>query len=120
MGKLAPDEEVRKSPFWTKKTGEKPDGVTRRGRLQFAAHRCITNDSGRTALLVSVDETLRSYDRLPEAHKRGALSIDKANEAFKANDSILRRWIDPRILGLRKIRALTSNHYLLSPTSNVR
>jgi hypothetical protein len=92
--KLAPDDDVRESAFWSKKTGDKPDAIHRDERLCFAAHRCIRDEALRTGLLESVKETLRSYDRLQEAHKRGELSIEKANETFTSSDALIRRWID--------------------------
>jgi hypothetical protein len=92
--KLAPDDDVRQSVFWSVKGGDKPNAVYGQERLQFAAHPCISDEERRTALLESVKETLCSYDRLQEAHKRGALSIENASEAFAASDSLLRRWID--------------------------
>ena len=52
------------------------------------------DEAQRTALLESVEETLRSYERLQAAHKRGAFSVDTANETFTASDSLFRRWIE--------------------------
>jgi|SRR2546426_5552854 len=92
--KLAPDDKVRQSTFWSEKPGDKPNAIHRDERLCFAAHQCIRDEVRRTALLESVKETLRSYDRLQEAHKRGALSVENASEAFRASDSLIRRWID--------------------------
>jgi hypothetical protein len=94
LEKLAPDDEVRQSAFWSEKPGDEPSAVHRQERLHFAANRCISDDERRTALLESVNETLRAYARLQEAHKRGSLSVKNASEAFMASDSLLRRWID--------------------------
>jgi hypothetical protein len=94
LEKLSPDDEVRQSEFWSKKGEGKSDAIHRHERLRFAAHRCISNLDKRMVLLESVKETLKSYERLQEAHKRGTLSIENASEVFAACDSLLRRWID--------------------------
>ena len=91
---IAPDDKVRESPHWSRKEGDKPIIVYRSERLRFAANRCIKDKIKQLALLESVEEALRSYERLNIAHKRGDLTPEKASEVFKAADSIVRSWVE--------------------------
>jgi hypothetical protein len=90
---LGPSEAVRNSAYWERKKGDRPDAVHRKERLQYAANRW-TPERMRVVLLESVEETLRAYQRLNIAHRRGELSKDRAREAFHGVDSVIRRWID--------------------------
>lgn len=92
--RLAPDDAVRASGFWSQKEGDRSDAIHREERLRFAAHRCIRDPTRRTVLLESVQETLRSYERLNTAHKRGAIAPQTADDVFRAADAVIRRWID--------------------------
>lgn len=92
--RLAPDDAVRASSFWSRKDGNKSDAIHREERLRFAAQRCIRDPARRTVLLESVQETLRSYERLNTAHKRGVIAPQTADDVFRAADAVIRRWID--------------------------
>lgn len=51
FGKLSPDDEVRKSPYWIKKTGEdNPNLVTRKERVLFATNAHINDSDQRETL----------------------------------------------------------------------
>ena len=92
--RLAPDDEVRQSPHWTKKPGDRANAIDREERIRFAAHRCITDTNQRILLLAMTQDMMRSYNRLNKAHERGFLSQESADDAFKAMDAIINRWID--------------------------
>lgn len=91
---LAPDADVRNSPYWSRKTGDKPDSVHRGERLRYAANRWVRDPTKRQVLLSSVEDTARAYQRLNTAHERGPIAEDNARQVFLAVDSIIRRWID--------------------------
>jgi hypothetical protein len=94
FSRLGPDEVVRRSAFWCRKVGEKPNAVHRDERLRYAATRWITDVSQRQVLLASVEETVRTYRRLGKAHERGPIPVGNAREIFLAVDSIIKRWVD--------------------------
>lgn len=90
---LAPDAAVRSSIFWRPKEEPHPDAVHRPERLTFAAHQWISSDR-RTTLLESAKPMKEAYRRLNAAHDRGALDGEKARDAFRGMDAVIRRWVD--------------------------
>jgi hypothetical protein len=91
---LAPNDQVRTSPHWTPKEGDKRDSIHRSERLSFAAHRFINDKTTRETFVEAGKEQLRNYERLNQAHGRGELSQEKASEAFKATDQIIKSWLE--------------------------
>jgi hypothetical protein len=84
---LAPDNEVRKSSFWTIKEGDKPMQITRRERITYAANRHVDDETIRDLLVVNADTILSVYDSLNLAHKRGKFQLIRLTRP-------LRKWID--------------------------
>jgi hypothetical protein len=91
---LSPDEDVRKSPFFTKKSDNNPDRVHRKERLHYAANKKIKDESLRELLLEQDDYIIELYQRLNIAHKRSTLDRKKAKEILDAMCTMLEQWID--------------------------
>lgn len=91
---LAPHEQVRKSPHWTPKTNGTRDAVTRRERLEYAAHAHVSDDSRRNTLLASSRHTLHIYERLNSAHSREAVDEGQARLAVFEMHAVIMQWID--------------------------
>jgi hypothetical protein len=91
---LAPDDLVRQSKHWTPKPGEKPNQVYRSERIRYAARTHIKGPELADALAASAKQINSLYESANEAHNRGTLDEDKANQALLAMDSILKDWID--------------------------
>lgn len=94
FGILAPDDEVRKSPVWKKKDGEKPDSVSRAERIEYAALTQIKDKERAKMLSALVNPILMVYKKLNQAHKRGKLNPKNARDAVLAMDKILSDWLD--------------------------
>lgn len=91
---LAPDDQVRKSAYFVKKEGNKPDQVDRKERLQFAAFSRVAYRPQAQTLAASSVQLLEVYQALNQAHKRGELSREKARTALFAMQSFLQDWAD--------------------------
>ena len=91
---LAPDDEVRKSPYWTRKAKGNPDQVTRKERMVYAANTRIAEKQRANELLTSVETAIGAYQNLNKAHERGTLNPVAARNAVMAMDQILRDWVD--------------------------
>ena len=91
---LAPDEEVRNSPHWRKKDGEKPKQIWRRERLAYALEKNVEDDDRRNILKAEANQIGALYRAANEAHNRGALDEDKASRTLMAMDSFLKDWLD--------------------------
>lgn len=91
---IAPDKEVRRSPYWASKSEGHPDSVHRTERIRYAANRWVKAEAQRLALLQSEKIMTRSYESLNQLHKRGVLDPGRAQTAFHQMDKIIRRWID--------------------------
>jgi hypothetical protein len=94
FGLLAPDDKVRQSIHWSRKSGNKPEGVHRAERWRYAADRWLGDPQLRNVFVESVREIDHAYETLNQAHKRGALDRARAEETFRAADAVVRRWID--------------------------
>lgn len=94
FGILAPDEEVRKSKFWSKKEGEKSKQVYRRERIEYAAHTHVKDKTTATLICANATAILDAYERLNIAHKRDKLNPKDAREAITSIDKILKEWIN--------------------------
>lgn len=91
---LAPDPEVRKSPFWTMKNGPKPDLVTREERFNFAVDRHIKNPRDKALLLAACKQMVELYQGLNRAHERGELDKSKALRSLNSMYLWLVQWAD--------------------------
>lgn len=92
FAKLSPDSEVRKSPYWTKKTVGEQDRVTREERIQYAAAKHIKDGARAKTLLSSSRHMLNVYDVLNKAHKRGKLDPTNARRALAEMQAFLEDW----------------------------
>jgi hypothetical protein len=91
---LAPDDEVRNSPFWHKKDGDKPNQIWRPERLSYALSKHIKDKNRRTILEATAKQIGALYEAANAAHNRGALDEDKASKTLMAMDSFLKDWLD--------------------------
>lgn len=91
---LAPDEKVRNSHHWHKKTGEKPNQIWRRERLAYAAEKHIKDSNRRTILETEANQINALYEAANEAHNRGTLDEEKASRTLMAMDNFLKDWLD--------------------------
>jgi hypothetical protein len=94
FAKLAPDDEVRKSNFFSEKKGPKPNEVRRKERIKYAANRKIPDKEWGATLEANADSLLATYERLNELHNRGPLDRNVALEVLTAMQASLEQWID--------------------------
>jgi hypothetical protein len=92
--KIAPDNDVRNSVYWTQKKGPKPDQVTRRERMTFAANTRILDKSHAVTIINLFDNILDTYQLLNKFHKRGTLSDKQAISALRTMQKFIETWID--------------------------
>ena len=92
FNKLAPDAEVRASQFWKKKTGDKPDLVTRGERIEFAVDRHVKDSVSKNLLLTSSKQMCDLYQELNGAHERGEIDRNKARRTLNAIYQWLIQW----------------------------
>jgi len=94
FAKLAPDDEVRNSPFWHRKEGEKPNQIHRRERIAYALEKNIKDSNRRTILGAETEQIIILYEAANTAHDRGSLDEEKASRTLFSMDSTLKDWID--------------------------
>jgi hypothetical protein len=92
FAKIAPDDEVRKSPYWTKKTTHPPDQVTREERINFAIAKHVKDKARAKTLLSSTKHMLTVYGALNRAHERGKLDRTKGRQALTEMRAFLEDW----------------------------
>lgn len=91
---LARDEDVRRSPYWTPKSGQNPKQVTREERIEYAANTRIADRRKAAVLAASARGTVAAYQKLNQAHCRDELDKEQATNAVRAMDQIIRDWVD--------------------------
>lgn len=90
---LSPDDVVRLSEYWVRKTDLKaPDLVTRSERITYAAHTWATTTERKETLLIATEHMIDVYQRLNVAHQRGQLDEPKARAALHEMLSLLECW----------------------------
>jgi hypothetical protein len=94
FGILAPDDEVRASPYWHGKDDEDPERVTRGERIEFAAYTRVGDQSKAQRLAASAKHILEVYKGLNRAHKRGSLDPTKARKALREMKIIIENWLE--------------------------
>jgi hypothetical protein len=94
FGTLAPDEQVRKSPYWKQKSGPEPDQVTRRERMIYTAFTYIPHKARAETLVANIDNILETYKILNKLHTRGALAEGQAKRALKTMSKFIETWAD--------------------------
>jgi hypothetical protein len=99
ISRLAPDDKVRESEFFTTKKDNKPDLVTRKERLKYAAETRVKNEDKRKLLIASDNHTLETYEVFQRAHVRGPIDESVAKDAILAMNSILLQWANALELG---------------------
>ncbi len=92
--KLAPDDEVRRSSYWTQKERGKENQVWREERIRFAAAKHIKDQGRSNTLIASAKHMTDVYEGLNRAHERGGLNQMKARQALAEMRSILEEWAD--------------------------
>jgi len=93
--KLAPDDEVRSSALWAKKTEPgKQNQVWREERIRYVVATHVKDSIRARTLTASTKHMLDVYQGLNRAHKRGELDKDKARRALAEMRSILENWAD--------------------------
>ncbi len=91
---LAPDDEVRNSPYFREKTGKNPNQVHRSERIKYAANVRVV-DKEVAAFLEAQDATMLAlYEELNRAHKRGTLNRQEVKKVLKGMQALLELWID--------------------------
>lgn len=94
FSKLAPDDAVRESPFWTKKDGEKPDQIWREERIAYAAATHVKDKARSDTLLASSRHMLKVYQALNRAHERNNINHAKARKALEEMRTFLEDWVN--------------------------
>jgi hypothetical protein len=92
--RLAPDDEVRSSPHFSRKEGADPNKIHRRERILYAADRHIRDRQKANLLSSQAGTILGTYNELNKLHERGALDVGESRQTLVAMDRILREWID--------------------------
>jgi hypothetical protein len=91
---LAPDDEVRTSPFFKEKEGDKPQQVHRRERLQYAAFVRVPDRLLGEALFREADQALELYEQLNRLHTRGALDPAAVRDVLTSMQAVIEQWVD--------------------------
>jgi hypothetical protein len=91
---LAPDEDVRRSPFFTEKDGDKPHQVHRRERLRYAACVRVPDKALGEALYNEAGQILDLYERLNRLHARGPLDPNAVREVLTSMQAVIEQWMD--------------------------
>ncbi|MDD2694470.1 MAG: hypothetical protein PHD58_00920 [Anaerolineales bacterium] len=95
MRKLAPDNEVRFQPGWEPEDHKKPEMVTRRQRLEYAAKKHIRDENHRATILASSNHVLAVHKELSNLyHTDMPIEADKARAASQAMIEVLNQWAD--------------------------
>jgi hypothetical protein len=92
--KLAPDDEVRKSSYWTQKEHGKENQVWRDERVRFAAAKNVKDQNRANTLIASAKHMTGVYQCLNSAHKRGEMNQMESHQALAEMQSILEEWAD--------------------------
>ncbi len=91
---LAPDDKVRKSPYWREKEGDNPHQVTRKERIEYAAHTHIRSEITAKRLASFASHMVDVYEALNKAHARGTLDAEKSRSALKEMRVIIETWME--------------------------
>lgn len=91
---LAPDEDVRNSTFFMRKKGDRPNQVSRRERLKYAANIKVTNPEQKELLLSQTNYTLDTYSDLNKLHTYGALGREEVRKILLGMERLLKQWMD--------------------------
>lgn len=94
FGALAPDDDVRASPFWQEKGGDTPNLVTREERIQYAASTHIGDTTTAARLASSAKHITDVYRALNRAHERETLDQEKAWAALTEMQTIIETWVE--------------------------
>jgi hypothetical protein len=94
FGILAPDKNVRESPYFQQKSKGDPNTVSRKERLHYAANTKIKDNDLKELLLAQDDYIIKLYKRLNKAHERSSIDSKEAKETINAMRTILEQWID--------------------------
>lgn len=92
FGKLAPDNEVRNSPFWALKEGDKPEQIWRAERVRYAAFTHIKDRARSETLMASSNHMLSVYKALNRAHEQKNIDRVKARKALEEMRTFLEDW----------------------------
>lgn len=91
---IAPDDEVRKSEYFSPKKDENPDKVHRSERLRYGAHRYVSDPTLRTVLIGREREILKTYDELIRVHAAaGTLDEASCRRTVMAMQGQLEQWV---------------------------
>jgi hypothetical protein len=92
--KFAPDDEVRKSEFFTPKEDGKPDQVHRAERFRYAARRYVNDPILRAVLLGQEKEILKTYNELNRVHEAAGTICEAATRrTVVAMQAQLEQWV---------------------------
>ncbi len=91
---LAPDNEVKESPFYVEKPEPNKGKVFRRERYLFACNKHIADRSKTKYFEARIDHLLSLYESLNEAHIRGVLNAEKLDPVLKLTDEFLDEWLN--------------------------
>lgn len=91
---LAPDDRVRKSVHWQRKTGDKPDQIHRRERIEYAANTHVRDPLRAETLAKSAANMLDIYDTLQAFHTRGPMDEISSRNALSAMNNFFKEWVD--------------------------
>lgn len=92
FSRLAPDEDVRQSPYWSPKEGEKRNEIHREERVKYAIAKHIPDATQAAVLAASARHMLNIYKGLNRAHERSELDVGKARLALTEMRSFLEAW----------------------------
>lgn len=91
---LAPDADVRQSPSFREKPGDKPQQIHRRERLQYAASMRIADTALREALDSGADQVLELYEQLNRLHTRSAIDPRAVRNVLISMQAVIEQWAD--------------------------
>ena len=94
FGFLAPEEDVRESPFFTLKPEPRPNQVTRLERIKFALDRHVRDAQQKALLEATSVQMIDLYNTLNAAHTRGDIDRAKSRAALNSLYQWLTQWAD--------------------------
>lgn len=94
FGVLSPNDEVKSSDIWRRKSGEDDTkDVTRLDRIYYAADIHVQDQAKQKTLLTSAKHMLEVYNALNKAHKRGIVNQQQARQALNEMFTLIDSWV---------------------------
>jgi hypothetical protein len=91
---LVTDDEVRQQSWWLSENSQKPEMVTRRQRMRYAAEKHVKDPAKRKVLLDGIEHMNKVYNSLQKLHSRNVLDEEKDKDVLFEMLDLLKNWVD--------------------------